>query len=482
MKHTQRSRSRRAVLACAGLVTVGMLAACTSGSDDDSADTTAAAVETTAETAPVDTEPAGTVVETTPDTAAPEETTPVDTDAPADDVVDQTLTGDAPGVTDDTIKIGITYVDTEALKAVGLDYDLGPHQDVYQALVDDINADGGINGRQVEAVFAPIDPTNAAGAEAACLKLTEDDDVFLITGFFLGESTMCPLETHGTAVVGGGMTPDLSARAVAPWAAWLPDADQAAAVTREFADMGKLDGNVAVYYAVADEADYTDNVKPVLDELGIEPVEVGVNDAPTDDRAASENATRLIAEKFKAAEADTILLVGIGVTSWPATMASDTSYRPQLLFTESLGARSFWTSADTTDTTVLEGSFAGGGYGPDQARWEEATFQECVAILSAAGIDTPAPDGFDPDDKSNQPYQAGFQACPDWWLTKALLTRAGANLNYGTLDAALDGLEVTIPGDPTERTYGPFPAADGDPQAYIYSWDEPTKNMVLVQG
>ena len=126
MKHTQRSRSRRAAMACAGLVTVGMLAACTSGSDDDSADTTAAPAETTAETAAPDTEPADTVADTAVDTEAPDETTPVDTEAPADDVVDQTLTGDAPGVTDDTIKIGITYVDTEALKAVGLDYDLGP--------------------------------------------------------------------------------------------------------------------------------------------------------------------------------------------------------------------------------------------------------------------------------------------------------------------------------------------------------------------
>ena len=32
-------------------------------------------------------------------------------------------TGPAPGVTDDTIKIGITYTDAAALQAVGLDYE-----------------------------------------------------------------------------------------------------------------------------------------------------------------------------------------------------------------------------------------------------------------------------------------------------------------------------------------------------------------------
>jgi ABC-type glycerol-3-phosphate transport system substrate-binding protein len=62
-------------------------------------------------------------------------------------------TGPAPGVTDDSIEIGVTYVDTEALVASGLNYDLGEHEAVYTALFDAINADGGINGRQVEPVF-----------------------------------------------------------------------------------------------------------------------------------------------------------------------------------------------------------------------------------------------------------------------------------------------------------------------------------------
>jgi ABC-type branched-subunit amino acid transport system substrate-binding protein len=484
MKHTQRSRSRRAVLACAGLVTVGMLAACTSGSDDVTADTTAATEETTAGTeAPADTEPADTVADTEPEgTEAPAGTdAPVDTEAPEDDVVDQSLTGDAPGVTDDTIKIGITYVDTEALKAVGLDYDLGPHQAVYEALVADINANGGINGRQLEAVFAPIDPTNAAGAEASCLKLTEDDDVFLVTGFFLNDAVMCPLEVHATAVMGGSITADLAPRALAPWAAWLASAEQAGTITQEFYDRGVLDGTLGVYMAAADEPDYVQNVKPVLDELGIEPVEVGIMDAPTDDTAAMESSVRLIAERFKAANVDTILMVGIGAPNYMQVMEDDTSFRPQLLFTETNAARAFYTSADTTDTSILEGALIGGGFGPDQARFDEPTFQECVEVLSANGVETPAPEGFDPDDAANQPYQAAFQACPDIWLAKAALTRAGANLNYGTLAAAVDGLVMTSPGDPTERTYGPAPD-NGSPSAYIFRWDEATKNIILDEG
>ena len=59
-------------------------------------------------------------------------------------------------------------------------------------------------------------------------------------------------------------------------------------VTQEFADRGLLDGNLGRVLRRADQPDYETDVKPVLDELGIEPVEVGINDAPTDDTAASE--------------------------------------------------------------------------------------------------------------------------------------------------------------------------------------------------
>ena len=72
--------------------------------------------------------------------------------------------GPAPGVTADSIKIGVTYVDTKALAAVNLNYDLGDHEATYKALFDDINAKGGINGRKIEPIFAPIDPSQPASS------------------------------------------------------------------------------------------------------------------------------------------------------------------------------------------------------------------------------------------------------------------------------------------------------------------------------
>ena len=107
--------------------------------------------------------------------------------------------------------------------------------------------------------------------------------------------------------------------------------------------------------------------------------------------------------------------------------------------------------------------------------------QECLAILSEAGIETPTPDEVG-DEPSNQPFQAAFQACPDVALLRAWLEAAGEDLGYGTLQAAVDaGFEVAIPGDPAPRAYGPAPSADGDPAAFLFRWDESSHRLVIEE-
>lgn len=390
-------------------------------------------------------------------------------------------TGPSPGVTDDTIKLGVTFVDTEALVASGLNYDLGDHEAVYTALFDAINADGGINGRQIEPVFAPIDPTAPAPAEEKCVLLTEDEDVFLVTGFFLTDAVTCPVGLHETAVVGGAMTPERLDQAQAPWLTWTPDTDQPAAVIRALSDAGELDGTVAVFSNQRDQDALDGTVLPTLEEAGVDVVETGIVDAPPDDQAAMLANVQTIGERFQAADADTLVIVGLSGQDWPTYMADNTSYRPKLLFLDMTGARAFYTNAATTDTSILEGSLAGGSYGPDQERFDEEAMQECIQTLADQGVETPTPEESG-DDPSNQPYQAAFQACPDVALTQAWLEAAGEDLNYGTLAAAADGLEVHVPGDPATLTFGPPPAADGDPEAYLFEWDPATEGYLPVEG
>ena len=407
--------------------------------------------------------------ETTSDTTAP-------TSAPADGA--PSATGPAPGVTDDAVKVGVTFVDETALSAVGLELQLGDNEGAYQALFDQINADGGINGRQIEPVYAPIDPTSPTPAEEACVQLTEDEDVFVVIGFFLADAVRCPVVTHGTAVVGGSMTPELLADAEAPWLTNLADADFPVAILEAMADAGELDGTVGVFANARDQTVTDEQVVPALEELGVDVAEVGTVDAPADDQAALAANVRTVAERFEASGVDTVVLVGASGQDWPSNLEDDDSYRPTLLFLDQAAVTSFASNAATTDTSVLEGAVSGGGFGPDQAVYEGMA--DCVATITDAGVELPAPEDV-ADDPDDQRFQPAFAACPQVAILQAWLEAAGEDLNYGTLAAVLeDGLDITIPADPDPpATFGLPPDADGNPAVYLYRWDEDAQDLVI---
>src|SRR5215217_7266853 len=65
--------------------------------------------------------------------------------------------GPAPGVTDDVIRVGVTYVDADAVRQF-VDLDQGDFEASYRAVIDDVNAAGGIHGRAIEPVFVPVNP------------------------------------------------------------------------------------------------------------------------------------------------------------------------------------------------------------------------------------------------------------------------------------------------------------------------------------
>ena len=399
-------------------------------------------------------------------------TTPPTTAAPS-------ATGPAPGVTADSIKIGVTYVDTAALAKVGLHYDLGDWPGAYKALIAQINNAGGINGRKIDPIYVSVDPTGPQSAQAACVKLTEDQKVFLVSGFFVADAVNCVVDTHKTAVVGGNQTVQRLQGAKAPWVTPLPGAEQPTRVIKALKANGSLDGKVGVFVGQSeDTATLNNDIVPALKAVGVTPVDTAVMDAPVSDTAAIQNKVNLIAQKFQADGIDTVVLGGLAAANWPQYMASN-PYRPKLMFLDITGARSFVTNKSTTDTSLLKDSIAGGPYGPDQSIFEEPTMQACVKTLTAAGVKTPAPNTLS-GDVSNQPYQAAFNVCPVVDVMKALLEKAGKNLNYGTLASAIDGLKVPVSGDPTPRVFSPT-ELDGNATAYLFSWDPATKAYIALK-
>jgi hypothetical protein len=69
------------------------------------------------------------------------------------------------GVTATTIRVGIPYVDLSAVRQFGITLDQGNYPDAYNALISNINAHGGINGRRLASIIRP-----ASGDAASTLK------------------------------------------------------------------------------------------------------------------------------------------------------------------------------------------------------------------------------------------------------------------------------------------------------------------------
>jgi hypothetical protein len=381
----------------------------------------------------------------------------------------------APGITGDSIKLGISYVDLKSIADV-TKIDHGDYEASFNALVDDLNERGGINGRTIEPVFAPINPIGTEGAEEACLKLTEDDEVFAITGFFLGDAVLCPLENHDTAVIGGEMNDERLGRVTAPWFTLEPGGDIQSDVVKLFADEKLLDGKLAVFAQNTDADLMNDTILPLLDDLGIEPVSTAILDTPAEDINAGLAQTGVIAQKFESAGATKVLVVGNGGVAW-SQGTEPTDYRPENLFITTNTILAYTGDATGRDLSVLDGALAGDLYGPKKKQYEEPAMQKCLGVLADAGVEVEDPDTVEEGEPDGT---AAFSACRYMALVEALFTEAGKDLNYATLRAAGEGLEVAIPGTPDPYTFGSPPHADGDPPVYVYKWDSAGKDFVAA--
>ena len=113
--------------------------------------------------------------------------------------------------------MGITYPDLEAIRSV-TNTNHGDYEKSYRVVIDDLNKQGGINGRKIVPVFAAINPLGTAPAQEACLKLTEDEKVFAAMSFFNADAPLCFVDSHDTPLLGGQTTSTNLAHAKAPWA------------------------------------------------------------------------------------------------------------------------------------------------------------------------------------------------------------------------------------------------------------------------
>jgi ABC-type branched-subunit amino acid transport system substrate-binding protein len=97
------------------------------------------------------------------------------------------------GVTPDAIKLGIMTPAEDTLASIGATYKGKSAEQVSKPFIDEINAQGGINGRKLVPAFTRYNPASADDMVAACIDQSEDEKVFAtlaLIGFY-GEGEVC---------------------------------------------------------------------------------------------------------------------------------------------------------------------------------------------------------------------------------------------------------------------------------------------------
>jgi ABC-type branched-subunit amino acid transport system substrate-binding protein len=385
----------------------------------------------------------------------------------------------AQGVTPTTIKVGITYPDVAAVKNL-VNVDPGNYQEAYQALIDEVNVHGGINGRKIVPVFAAVNPLGTAPAATACTELTEDDRVFAVMGFFQTPDPACYVQTHDTALVGASLTAAQASQAEAPWFNFeLSDSDLIPKEMSVFKAEGAFGGKkVAVVGEAADQPD-VNLVLPALHKLGVDVVASAINDVPTTDTAASTSQYSLIAQRFESSGANVVVAVGSASEGWPAALQGmQSTYLPRLVATDETDLSALATNTGYS-AAVLKGALTAANLPPASVWWNDPAMKRCIATIKAAEPGATIADPVTGTTSTPHTWRAPLTACQEFALFEDIVKAAGRTLNNETFDRGGESLtHVTIPGGGGTYDFGPD-HHDGDGPVFVYEWSSSSHNLEL---
>jgi hypothetical protein len=377
------------------------------------------------------------------------------------------------GVTATTIRVGIPYVDTAALKAVGVSLNWGNVPDAYKAIIANINEHGGINGRRVVPYIIGVDPTGAAAAATTCTELTQDDKVFVAIAAL---QPTCYLQNGVptvAAILEAASVPGLAQNfALAP-PALAYDPLQLSVFAKQGVFKNK---KVAIFAGVTTDEPEMAIVQAALKKLHVDVVDTAVDSAPQGDLPAENEQVAVIAQRFQTSGVNEVVAVGYGSSIWPESLTGiQSSYNPS------------WVATQPGDIVpgaefapkYLENLVASSPVPVGESVWSAAGTQRCVSLVRKAY----------PSDHINA-YSASLpgseatwtgveQACTDLALFAAIAKAAGKHLTVSSFVHAGYGLRnVLLPASSAPVSFGPNQPYPIGP-VYMDRYDAATNTFVV---
>jgi hypothetical protein len=377
------------------------------------------------------------------------------------------------GVTKSTINVVFPVVDLNSLAGqLGFaeDAEYGEQVKAIHLYVNQINDNGGINGRKINAVISTFDPTDEAGMRALCKDWTEGSPAAFAVldgaGAWNGDNELCVTQEGHTPFLGQWTTVSNYTQLGSPYLWWTgpDDASILQALVTWAKGKGTIGGKSKVGIIAGDRAsDQTALAKyllPDLKRVGVTPVVETIAANPSETAITSSDAP-IIVEKLRAAGVTSVIPL-MPFNAFTPVLGAETSqkYFPKLLL------------SDYEES--IESSL---GFIP--VPYEKAlNGQEGITTETLGGIDDPRPEakgGYDPgvrscwttwhkaypeipkgnmnDDIEEQGPVQGW--CQEIRLFAQAATAAGKNLNRRTFVTAMSKVSNYPGGYSPILTFGP---------------------------
>jgi hypothetical protein len=385
-----------------------------------------------------------------------------------------------PGVTANTINVGIPYVDLAAVSSLGVKLNQGSFPDAYNALIAKLNAHGGIDGRKLVPYIVAVNPVGTAPASTACTQLTEDDPVFVAIAPL---SPDCYLQQHHTPTIGSSFQGNLPAGSAPNFTLQAPPSAYDPLQLAAFDKAGIFkDKRVGLYAGATTDESELAVVRSALSKLHVKVVQSAIDYAPSNDQAAATQDAEAIAERFQAARINEVVAVGSGSASWPQYLASNQStYDPAWVATNDDALSGVLSSAGGAASNILD-KVVTSTPGPSATQvWADPGIQKCVAIIHKAyPSDTITPYNANATGNHDHTYIAPESACENLALFTAIARAAGKDLTVKTFTRAGEALKnISLPGSGGSVSFGP-----GQPYAlgtvHLGHFDPTTKQLVFA--
>jgi hypothetical protein len=357
------------------------------------------------------------------------------------------------GVTATTVRVGFPYVDFAAVAKVGVSINNGSIPDATNALIANINAHGGINGRKIVPFLVAVDPTSPVPGATTCTQMTEDDKVFVAVGPLMPD---CYL-SHGVPTV-AAILQGVATSGPAPNFGLAPPASAYDPVQLGvFAKLGTFKGKkVGVFAGNSVDARELSIVEASLKKLHVDVVQTATDSAPQNDLVALDQQVAVITQRFQGAGVNEVVAVGFGSAIWPeALSANQSTYNPPFVATNP-GDLSGYTSGNN-NPTYIKNVVVSSPAQPVYQTWISPATQKCVQIIRKAypsDVITAPPKI--PVHSSNTPYIAPEAACTDLTLLTDILKAAGKNLTVSSFVRGGESLRnILLPSSKSPVSFAP---------------------------